>query len=388
VGFRENLEAQEQLRDAVRRCMERHADIRRFVCEPGTEGGRVDTVLYRRVAAEMGLAGLMIPERFGGSGAGVGELAAVFEELGAWLAPVPLFATAGLAVPAILVATRLGADRDETAARLLGGIADGTVVVTLAVAEPSGRYAPALTSATAERGADGWALSGRKDYVVDGTAADVLLVPARTADAVALFAVETTAPGAHVRGMPGLDLLRGLAEVRLDRVPARLIGRVAATGEELDPALDLALILLAAEQVGGARHCLDSAVAYAKQRVQFGRPIGSFQSLKHLLVDLLLDLELARSALGHAVGIAAEYLNEPGPESERNLAEAASLVRSMCSEAYMRIADESLHVHGGIGFTWEHECHLYYRRAKATELLFGDPYQHRERLAATAGLRP
>ncbi|SNR94325.1 Acyl-CoA dehydrogenase [Haloechinothrix alba] len=379
-----DVDTRAELRSAVRQCLDRHADVWRFVADGNDQRHRVDEHLYQRLAGEMGLAGLLVPEWLGGSGAGVGELSAACEELGSSLAPVPVFATAGLAVPALLVGSGFGAD--DVGAELLTSIADGAMVATLAVAESPGHAVGDVASIRATRSGDAWTVRGEKQFVVDGAVADVVLVPAMTDSGTALFAVDRTAVGVQVEPMSGIDLLRGLAKIRLDSAPARLIGADSGAEVALKTALELSVIVLAAEQVGGAQRCLDNAVAYAKQRVQFDRPIGSFQAVKHLLVDLLLEVELARSAMTHAVGIADEYLRDPSTTTAADLAEAAAVARSMCSETFMHVADEALHVHGGIGFTWEHDCHLYYRRAKFCELLFGNPYEYRERLATAAGL--
>lgn len=377
-------EACAELRSAVRRCLERHADVRRFVPAPGGSATAVDQNLQVRLVGEMGLAGLIVPEAFGGSGAGMSELAAVFEEFGAWLPPVTVFASAALAVPAILTATDPA--RDDVAAGILESIASGSASATLAFAESSGRFAPGATSVSADRSHEDWKLTGEKGFVVHGADVDVLLVSAITGAGIALFTVDRTAAGVDVHVMAGMDLLRGLATVSLRGASARLIGAESGADSALESALQLSIILMAAEQVGGAQRCLDVAVVYAKTRVQFGRPIGSFQAIKHLLVDLLLEVELARSAMTHAVGIADDYLRDPCERTAARLAEAAALARSMCSDAYMRVADESLHVHGGIGFTWEHDAHLHFRRAKFCQLLFGNSHQHREKLAIAAGL--
>lgn len=377
-------EARDELRTAVRQCLERHADLRGFVPEPGDTRTSIDLSLHGRLCAEMGLAGLIVPERFGGSGAGIAELATVLEELGASLAPVALYATAGLAVPALLTSSGFGAD--EKAAALLSAIATGSTIATLAFAETPGQFVPGFSSVAATGSTRGWTLSGQKHFVVDGADADVLLVTANTSAGLALFALDKSAPGVVVQPMRGIDLLRGLAAVRLEDAPAELIGADSNAESALGTALDLAVVLLAAEQVGGAQRCLDNAVAHAKERVQFDRPIGSFQAIKHLLVDLLLEVELARSAMTHAVAAADDYLLDPSATTAAGLAEAAALARSLCSETYTHVADEALHVHGGIGFTWEHDSHLYYRRAKLSELLFGNPHEHRERLAVAAGL--
>ena len=214
----------------------------------------------------------------------------------------------------------------------------------------------------------------------------MLLVPAHTGIGVALFAVENGATGLRRHPCQTLDLTRPLAAVTLDQTPAALVGAEFGAEVPLRTALDLALVLMAVEQVGGAQRCLDETVAYAKQRIQFDRPIGSFQAVKHALVDVLLVVEMARSAADVAVAAADAYLAAPGEDTARSLALAASLAKATCSEAYSHTAEETLHLHGGIGFTWEHDAHLHYRRARATELFLGTPDSHRDRLAAYAGM--
>jgi alkylation response protein AidB-like acyl-CoA dehydrogenase len=370
-----------ELRAEVRRCLSDHVDLRRHLADDQAAGRRTDDVLWRLLTAQMSVPGLIVPESDGGAGAEVADLAVVMEELGASLAPVPLFATAGLAVPILLAV--LDGQRPAAGGALLTAIVSDGSPVTVALNEPDGAYRPVETTVRAERTADEWTVSGRKTFVLDAPVAHEILVPARTGNRIGLFAVGREA--ASVRPMPSLDLLRPLSEVRFDAAPARLIGN-EDSARRLESGVDLALVLLAAEQVGGSQRCLDRAVAYAKERVQFGRPIGSFQAIKHQLVNLLLQVELARSAMAHAVGAADEYLRDPDAEPARVLAEAASLARALSSDTFTHVADEALHIHGGIGFTWEHELHLYFRRAKATELLFGTPDGHRERLAAAAGL--
>ena len=370
-----------ELRAEVRRCLEQRTDLRAFMADSDDDLAGLDETLWQVLATQMGLTGLVVPEADGGAGASVADLAVVFEELGASLAPVPLYSTAGLALPILL---SVGRERTSDEIRaLISAIAAGTTVATVALHEPDGAYQAGRTTARAERTADGWSVSGAKSFVLDAAVSDVVVVPARTEEGVGLFAVETSS--VEVVATRSMDLLRPLASVRFDRAAARPLA-VHDVRDRIDAGLDLSLVLLAAEQVGGAQRCLDSAVLYAKDRVQFNRPIGSFQAIKHQLVNLLLQVEMARSAMSHAVQAADDYLLDPGPESRRALVEASSLARALCSETFAHVADEALHIHGGIGFTWEHDSHLFYRRAKATELLFGLPAEHRERLSVAAGL--
>ena len=374
-------EDQQNLRQAVRRCLERGSGPRPHLSgEPGVIQP-FDTELWRSLAAEIGVAGLIVPEECDGAGGRFADLAVVTEELGRSLAPVPFFSTVALATTALLVNAEDGLARE-----LLARIAEGGTTATLAFCEDDGSWDVDAAATQAERTGDGWRLSGRKSFVVDGDTADVLLVSARTDGRLGLFVVERGADGLRQDATTVLDLTRRLGTVTLNATPARLIGSDEDAGTGLRTALDLALVLLAVEQVGSAQHCLDNAVEYAKQRVQFGRPIGSFQAIKHTLVDVLLKVEMARSAAYAAVAAADEYLSGPSEETAHRLATAASLAKAMCADAFMHTAEETLHVYGGIGFTWEHDAHLYYRRAKASELFLGTPDQHRDRFAACAGL--
>jgi alkylation response protein AidB-like acyl-CoA dehydrogenase len=252
-------------------------------------------------------------------------------------------------------------------------ITGGLCIVTLALAEASGRWdAGGVTTRAVRTPGGGWRLEGEKSYVVDGCAADVLVVSARPDGAgdVALFQVEGGAPGVDREPLATVDPTRRQARLRLSAAPARrLVGSPGA-------AVDLSAMALAAEQVGGAERALEMAVEHAGRRVQFGRPIGSFQAVKHLCAEMLLELESARAAAVHAATIAGSG----------DLAEAAAVAKVCCSEAYVRIATDSLHVHGGLGFTWDHDAHLYLRRARSSLHLFGDPRHHRERLARHLGL--
>lgn len=228
---------------------------------------------------------------------------------------------------------------------------------------------------------------GTTSFVICGVEADVVLVPASTEDGVAVLAVEGSAPGLVRRSLVTLDLTRGMAELDFQGTPATLIGVAGVAAVMVGAGRDLALTALAAEQVGVAQQALDVAVEWVKQRVQFERAIGSFQAIKHQLVDLLLQVELARSAMEEAAHCADTYLVQRDPRSRDALRLAASAAKAMCSEAAVNVSRQSLHLFGGIGFTWEHDAHLYYRRALADGLLLGDAAQHRARLSAAMGVR-
>jgi alkylation response protein AidB-like acyl-CoA dehydrogenase len=325
------------------------------------------------MADALGLQGLTIPEEHGGQGFGPVELVLVLEEMGRVLLCAPYFSTVVLAVGALM---RAGDAR--TRAALLPGIASGDTIATLAVAEPDGRWDESGIETTATRDGGAWKLSGAKSYVLDGHTADLLLVAARSDAGVSLFHLPGDAPGLTRTPLTVLDRTRKQARLELDGAEATLIGSEGDGWRVVSGVLDLAAVALAAEQVGGAQRCLDTAVGHAKARVQFGRPIGSFQAIKHKCADMLLEVESARSAAYHAAWCASERADE--------LPAVASLTKATCSDAYCHVAAENIQIHGGIGFTWEHPAHLYFKRAKSSDLLFGDASYHREQLARRIGI--
>jgi alkylation response protein AidB-like acyl-CoA dehydrogenase len=363
-------EEHEELRDVVRRFLgdkSSSEQVRRLI----DEGRHRDDQVWDQMASQLGLHGVAIAEEYGGAGLGSVELNVVMEEMGRCLLVAPFFSTV------ILAGQLLSACDDESArARWLPLIADGTLTATVAVADATGSMDADAVTSTAIRASEGWEVSGTKMFVVDGTTADLVLVAARVDDEVALFAVEAGAAGLDRQSLPQLDLTRPLARIELKGARAtRIEGDAVAT---LDRVGDLVLSALAAEQIGGASAALDMAVEYAKIRVQFGRPIGSFQAIKHRCADLLVEVESGRSA----AFFAAAMLEEGDPEA----ALAASLAKAWCSTAYTHAAKENIQIHGGIGYTWEHDAHLHLRRAKASDLLFGSPRQHRARVADLAGI--
>jgi len=362
---------QEELRRTVRSFLERRssaADVLRLMAD---ERG-YDVEVWRLMAGQLGLHGLAVPEEYGGGGFGMVELGAVLEEMGRAVLCGPFFSTVVLATTALLASGDREACKD-----LLPGIVAGDTVATLALVEESGRWDEDGIRLTAERGPGGWRLTGRKDFVPDGNLADVILVAARTGGGVSLFAVDGRAQGLAREALPTLDKTRRQALLGFQQVPARLVGERAAAWPVLRHTLDVAAVALAAEQAGGAAAVLDMAVGHAKTRVQFGRPIGSFQAIKHKCADMAVAVESARATAQYALWTAAT-----GAE---DLPVVASLAKAHCSEAFTRCAETNVQIHGGIGFTWEHPAHLYLKRAKSSEMFLGSPRHHRNALAQRAG---
>ncbi len=324
-----------------------------------------DPKVWARLGGELGVLGLSVPEADGGVGGTLVDQAVAIEELGARLACGPLFGTVYLAIPA-LVAAPSGPARDE----LLGDLIEGRRTAAVAVVDRAGTFDPDAVTVTAA----GDALSGAVTQVVDGGVADVLLVAARGSDGVALYAVDTSAAGVQRTPLATLDLTRSEANVTFSDAPATLIAGADETSRVLDHALQVGAALLAVEQVGAAKHLLDLSVEYAKSRLQFGRPIGSFQAVKHRLADLLVDVEHARSTAYHAIWALTDGSDDP--------ALATSIAQAVCSAALSHVATDTIQVHGGIGFTWEHQAHLYYKRAATDAVLLGSAEQHRDRVAA------
>jgi alkylation response protein AidB-like acyl-CoA dehydrogenase len=345
---------QQDLRDAV------HG----LVASAGDGGS-----LWRRLCGEVGAAGLAIPERYGGAGAGPAETGVVMEELGRELTSSPMLGSAVLAAQAVL-----GTGDDAACRRLLPAIADGSVTAALAWTSSAGRWdsGEAGFSARPAHGG-GWELDGEAHYVLDGDVADVLLVAARDPAGVGLFEVDPGRDGVSRRAVTRMDETRRLAVVRLTRARGCRVGD-DATGA-LDRARDLACLALGAEQVGAARRALDLTVEYAMTRVQFGRAIGGFQALQHRLADLHVLVEAAQS-----LSRAASASGACGSGDALGLRAAA--VKVYCSEALIKVAGEMIQFHGAIGITWEHRAHRYLKRAHGAGYLFGRPARHAAAIAA------
>ncbi|MCX0272797.1 acyl-CoA/acyl-ACP dehydrogenase [Nocardia zapadnayensis] len=363
------------LRVMVREFLTEHSGeeaVRKIADDPDRLG--YDPQVWSQMAEQLGLMQLALPEKFGGDGFGFPELRVVLEEMGAALLCSPFVSSVVLAAQSLL------ASGDELAcARYLPGIGAGTTIATLAVAEEAGSWdADASETAAVPDDAGGWRVSGTKSFVPHAGTADLLLVAARTPQGPSLFAVERGAGGLAVRALETLDGTRPLGEVVLADTPAVLVGAPGGAAEGVRRAVDLGALALAAEQVGGLRRCLDISVAYAKERVQFGRSIGSFQAIKHKLADMLVRAELADAATEAACTAVAE-----GRPDSMSAAVAAYIT---ASEAFEYIAAETIQVHGGIGFTWEHPAHLYFRRARAAQNLLGGPTAAHHRLLERMGV--
>lgn len=370
-------EDQDSLRDVVRSFMDAKSteeDVRTLM---DTESG-YDTAVWAQMGGELGLQGLHIPEEFGGQGYGFVELAIVFEEMGRRLLCAPYFATVALAANAILNA----GTNDEKAA-LLPGIASGETIAALAFTEANGRWdADGITMVAKGSGSD-WTLDGEKMFVIDGHNADLIVVVARTEgtsgeDGISFFTVAGDAAGLTRTPLATMDQTRKQARLEFKGVKATPLGAAGAGWAALSKTLDQAAVCLSNEMVGGAQFVLDMSVEYAKVRVQFGRPIGSFQAIKHKCADMLLEVESAKSAAYYSAWAAAEDNEE--------LPVVASLSKAYCSDAYFHSTAENIQIHGGIGFTWEHPAHLYFKRAKSSEILLGDATYHRELLAQRIGI--
>jgi alkylation response protein AidB-like acyl-CoA dehydrogenase len=329
-----------------------------------------DRSLWTAMADQLGLQGLLVPEAFGGTGFGFKHMQIVMEEMGRALVCAPYLSSAVLAVSALLAS-----GDDERCAELLPPIVDGSSIAAVAFTDRRGRWVSSGDDVQAIGDGAGWRLTGERAYVLDGATADVLLVAAATVHGPTLFAVKD---GYSATPVPTLDMTRRQANITFDDTEAAAIGSIGAADAYVTAAVNAGLAALAAEQVGGARRLLEMSVEYAQVREQFGRPIGSFQAIKHKCADMLVEVESSTSA-----AYAACAAIEDGSEETALL---CSLAKAYCSEAYSHVAAENIQVHGGIGFTWEHPAHLYFRRAKSTEMLFGAPAYHRERVLEELGL--
>ena len=360
---------QEEFHSVLRRFLEEKSPpsvVRRLM---QTEAGW-DRTAWRALNETLGLSGVHVPEAYGGQGFGAVELGIVLEEMGRALLCAPYFASTVLAATAIMHAGTEAQKRD-----LLPDIASGDTVATLAFTEPNGRWDATGIETTATPAGGGFRLDGVKSFVLDGHTADLIVVLARRPgsagdDGLSFFTVPGDAPGLTRRALKVMDPTRKLARLEFRGVDAALLGEEGGGALPFARTMTLAAVGLASEMVGGADKLRQSALDYANLRVQFGRAIGSFQSMKHKQADMLVDVELAKSAAYAAASAAAE--------DDAELPALASLAKASASEAYLQTAIHTIQIHGGIGFTWDNDTHLWFKRAKSSEVFLGDPTYHRE----------
>ena len=366
-------EEQRLIRDSARALLAGRAgpaQLRAALSEPGG----YDPQLWRTLV-ELGWTGLALPEDCGGAGLGWVELCILQEEQGRLLVASPFFATSALAAP-LIAASATEAQRRA----LLTRIARGEARMACALNGTDGRPPPEGITVSLETHADGFTLSGVSDFVIHADRADLLLVLARAphaqdADGISVVVIPAASAGVTIHPHVMLDLTRPMSRVELDGVsvePQQILGEAGAAAAAVAGALDRARIALASEALGGAERVLEMTTAYVKERMQFGRPIGSFQAIKHRLADMMIEVEAAKSAAWYAACVADERPEE--------LAEAAAIAKSYCCDAFFDCAANAIQLHGGIGFTWEHDVHLYFKRARATAMLLGSPAWQRERL--------
>jgi alkylation response protein AidB-like acyl-CoA dehydrogenase len=376
-GFTED---QEMLRETARKFLDAECPTT-FVRKMMADETAHATELWKKIA-QLGWLGINVPEDWGGSGGSFIDLIVILEEMGKSLLPGPFFATAVLGSAAIVTG---GSAEQKTT--LLPRVVNGEVILSLALAEKSGRYdAAGVTMRAIAKGGD-FVLSGEKMFVPDAHVADYLVVAARTAqggspeEGITVFLVDAKAPGVTVTQLKTVDMTRRQCHIAFQEVSVpgqQVIGEVGQGWAILRRVLDIGMTGLCAEMVGTGQKALDMAVAYAKERVQFGKPIGSFQAVKHKCVDMMVQVENARSLTYYA----AWAVDEQVPEAQQ----AVPMAKAYCSDMCKTVTSEAIQVHGGIGFTWEHDMHLFYRRALAGEAMFGSAPVHREVVAQTLNL--
>jgi alkylation response protein AidB-like acyl-CoA dehydrogenase len=320
---------------------------------------------WRAINDALGLTAIRIPEAYGGYGLSFGDQCLVLEEMGRALLCAPYFASAALAAGAILNA---GAEAEKAA--LLPGIAAGDTTATLAWVEDNGRWDAEGTALTATDKQGSFVLDGHKSYVVDGHTADVIVVLARAPQGLSLFTVDGNAAGLTRRALKSMDPTRKFARLEFAHVVAQPLGTGGGAAAPFARTMIEAAVCLANEMVGGADRLREDALAYAMMRMQFGKPIASFQSMKHKQADMLLEVELAKSA--------AYYAAAALDEDDGDAVASAHLAKALASDAYMQTAIHAVQIHGGIGFTWDNDTHLWFKRAKSSEVLLGDAGYHRE----------
>jgi len=375
-------EEQEMIRDTAASFLAEVSSSEAIRAAMATEQG-YDSELWSRICGEMYWQAIHIPEAFGGMGLGYVEVVAMMEQMGRYLLCSPFFSTVCLGANALLVA-----GNDEQKANWLGQMCEAGLTAAVAFNSGAARWDAASVSATWRRDGDSFVLNGDYRYVIDGHTADLLVVAAREEgsageEGISLFLLPADTEGVSRQWLPTMDQARKQATVSLANATLgtdALMGEAGKGWKALATVIDLATVALAAEQVGGSQQLLDMTVEYTSERVQFNRTIASYQAVKHKAADMMLQVEVARSAAYYAACVAQEALD--GTELAGELAEAASVAKAYCSDAYFAIAGDSLQLYGGVGFTWEYDVHLYFKRAKSSEHMLGNGALHRERLAA------
>ena len=355
---------QEEFRSVLRRFLEEKSPttvVRRLM---ETDAGW-DRAGWQELNQQLGLSAVHIPEAYGGQGFGFVELAIVLEEMGRALLCAPYFGSIALAATAIMNA---GTEAQKRV--LLPDIAAGDTIATLAFTEPNGRWDADGIEMTATRSGENYRLDGVKSFVLDGHTADLIVVVANSEQGLSFFTVRGDTPGLARHALKVMDPTRKLARLEFRGVEAALLGEDGGGAAPLARTMMQATVCLANEMVGGAERLRLSALDYANLRVQFGRAIASFQSMKHKQADMLVDVEMAKSAAYTAASAAAE--------DDADLPALASLAKALAAEAYMQTAIHTIQIHGGIGFTWDNDTHLWFKRAKSSEVFLGDPTYHRE----------
>jgi alkylation response protein AidB-like acyl-CoA dehydrogenase len=382
MDFQFNDEQQE-LRAMARAFLAEHSGSEQIREAMDSDLGYAPSI-WKQIAVELGWAAVTVPEEYGGLGLGPVELTALLETTGESLLCAPYFSSVCLGANALLVAGNEAQKQEH-----LPGIAAGETIATLAQTSVGGSWAAEGIETRCSRDGSDYVLDGTACFVLDAHCAGLLVVAARAEgsagrEGISLFCVPAATDGLTITPQTTMDQTRRLSTIELSGVRVAAEARLGDEGAAwplLREILDRAAIALAAEQTGVAQRCLDMAVAYANEREQFGRPIGSFQAIKHKCADMMVALESARSAAYYAACVAAD-----AGDSGDDLSTIASLAKSWCSDTVFRCAADSLQIHGGVGFTWEYDVHLYFKRARSSEIYLGDPAYHRERVARRIGL--
>ena len=374
-------EEQQMIRDTAQAFLSEVSSSEAIRRAMASDQGYEDEI-WQRICGEMYWQAIHIPEQYGGMGLGYVELVAMLEQMGRYLLCSPFYSTVCLATNALLVAAN-----EEQKTEYLGKICEGSLTATLAYTGTNGKWDAEAVQATAKKDGDHYRLNGCLRYVPDGHSAGLIIIAARSEgsqgqEGISLFAVPADTAGMDRKWLPTMDQTRKQAEITLNNVsvPATaLMGNEGTAWPQLEKIIQLATVAVAAEQMGGAQQLLDMTVEYTKERVQFGRPVAGFQAVKHIAANMMLKSEVSRSGVYYAACVAEEAMQD-GPLSGE-LAEAASVAKAYCSDAYFQNAGDALQLHGGVGFTWEYDVHLYFKRAKSSEIFLGNGAYHREKVA-------